>query len=152
MRSVPAKSRTVFATLLALVIAPALSVSADAAEIVVTVTGITEPLGQVGCSLFAGSSGFPLDSAQARGMWQPADSKGVTCRFSNVAEGTYAVSVGHDANGNKKIDTNFLGMPTEQWGVSNNVRPKLRGPRFEEAAFKVAGDAKEVAIDIRVAK
>jgi uncharacterized protein (DUF2141 family) len=39
-----------------------------------------------------------------------------------------------------------------QWGVSNNAGPSLRAPRFDEAVFKTGADAKEVVIDIKVAK
>jgi uncharacterized protein (DUF2141 family) len=124
----------------------------SAAELVIRVSGLSEPLGQVGCSLFAGATGFPMDNSSARVLWLPADAKGVTCRFSDVPEGSYAVSIGHDLNGNRRVDTNFIGLPTEQWGVSNNARPSLRAPRFEEAVFKVAADATEVLIDIKVAK
>jgi uncharacterized protein (DUF2141 family) len=123
-----------------------------AAQVVVRVSGLSEPLGQVGCSLFADAVGFPMDTSAARSQWLPANVAGVTCRFSDVAEGTYAVSIGHDLNGNKRVDTNFIGLPTEQWGVSNNARPSMRAPRFDEAAFKVAADAKEVVIDVKVAK
>jgi uncharacterized protein (DUF2141 family) len=129
-----------------------LSAHASAAELVVRITGVSEPLGQVGCSLFAGPAGFPMDNTGARQLWQAADAKGVICRFSDVPEGSYAVSVGHDLNGNKRVDTNFIGLPTEQWGVSNNARPSLRAPRFDEAVFKVAGDAKDVVIEIKVSK
>jgi uncharacterized protein (DUF2141 family) len=129
-----------------------LPMAAGAAELVVRVTGLSEPLGQVGCSLFAGPAGFPMDNSGARQLWQAADSKGVTCRFNDVPEGTYAVSIGHDLNSNKRVDTNFIGLPTEQWGVSNNARPSLRAPRFDEALFKVTADAKDVVIDIKVAK
>lgn len=138
-------------TLLMALLAAAASAS-NAAELVVRISGLGEPLGQVGCSLFAGAAGFPMDNTAARNLWLPAAAKGVTCRFNDVPEGTYAVSIGHDLNGNKRVDTNFIGMPTEQWGVSNNARPTLRAPRFDEASFKVAADAKEVVIDIKVAK
>ena len=136
--------------LVALVVAAA--TASGAAEIVVRVNGLGEPLGQVGCSLFAGATGFPMDNTSARNLWLPADARGVTCRFNDVPEGTYAVSIGHDLNGNKRVDANFIGLPTEQWGVSNNARPPLRAPRFDEASFKVAADAKDVVIDIKVAK
>jgi uncharacterized protein (DUF2141 family) len=126
--------------------------TSSAAEVVIRITGLSEPLGQVGCSLFAGPAGFPKDSSGARQLWQAADAKGVTCRFNDVPEGTYAISIGHDVNGNKRVDTNFVGMPTEQWGASNNARPNMRTPRFDEAMFKVAADTKEVVIDIKVAK
>jgi uncharacterized protein (DUF2141 family) len=123
-----------------------------AADVVVRVSGLKEPLGQVGCSLFAGAVGFPMDSARSRVIWQSSDVKGVSCLFTDVAEGSYAVSIGHDLNGNKSVDTNFLGVPIEQWGVSNNVRPSLRAPRFDEAMFKIGAGVKEVTLDIKVAK
>jgi uncharacterized protein (DUF2141 family) len=126
--------------------------ASTAAEVVVRVSGLSEPLGQVGCSLFAGATGFPMDNTSARNLWLPAESKGVTCHFSDVPEGTYAVSIGHDLNANRRVDTNFIGLPTEQWGVSNNARPSLRAPRFDEASFKVAADAQDLVIDIKVAK
>ena len=151
-------SRLLLSPLLSALLSPliaaafSLPMTASAAELLVRVTGLTEPLGQVGCSLFAGQAGFPMDNAGARQLWRAADARGVTCRYSDVPEGTYAVSIGHDLNGNKRVDTNFVGLPTEQWGVSNNVRPNLRAPRFDEAMFKVAADAKEAVIDIKVAE
>ena len=148
-----ARTRSVWSLLRPLAaIALALPITSGAAEVFVRITGLLEPLGQVGCSLFAGPTGFPKDSSGARQFWQAADAKGVTCRFSDVPEGSYAISIGHDLNGNKRVDANFLGMPTEEWGVSNNARPNLRTPRFDEAMFKVAADAKEVIIEIKVAK
>ncbi len=124
----------------------------SAADLVIRITGISEPLGEVGCALYANATGFPMDRATARGQWRPADAGGVTCRFPDVPEGTYAVSIVHDRNGNKRVDRNFVGMPTEQWGVSNNARPRMRAPTFEEARFTVAAGASDVVIDITVAK
>ena len=142
--------RMLLASLIA--VTHAVPLSAVAAELVVRITGLSEPLGQVGCSLFAGPAGFPMDTSGARQVWQAADAKGVICRYSDVPEGSYAVSIGHDLNGNKRVDTNFVGLPTEQWGVSNNARPSLRAPRFDEAMFKVTAEAKEVVVDIKVAR
>lgn len=130
-------------------IAPA---TVSAAGLVIRVTGMSAPLGEVGCALYASADGFPMDRATARAQWLPADAGGVTCRFPDVPEGTYAVSIVHDRNGNKRVDRNFVGMPTEQWGVSNNARPRMRAPTFEEAQFRVAAGASDVVIDITVAK
>jgi uncharacterized protein (DUF2141 family) len=146
-RSFPPASQGLAAALVVLLSGPS-----NAAELVVRINGLSEPLGQVGCSLFAGANGFPMDNTGARVMWLPAEAKTVTCRFADVPEGSYAVSIGHDLNGNKRVDTNFIGLPTEQWGVSNNARPNLRAPRFDEAVFKVSADAKEVVLDIKAGK
>lgn len=124
---------------------------AVAADIVINVSGISEARGSIGCALFPDSRGFPMDNSGARAVWLPADPKGVSCRYTGLPDGTYAVSVSHDLNGNRRTDTNFLGIPTEAWGVSNNARPTMRAPRFDEAAFKVAG-GQSVTLDVRLAK
>lgn len=124
---------------------------AAAAELLVNVTGIRSAEGQVGCALHAPGSGFPMDPATAVQLWLPADPAGVRCRFANIAPGTYAVAVSHDLNSNRRTDTNLLGMPTEDWGVSNNVRPTLRAPRFEEAAVQVP-DGPARAIEVRLGR
>lgn len=130
--------------------APGISAAAD---IVIKVSGATEPFGKIGCTLFTAPDGFPLDSGKAQAQqWLPAEAKVVSCRFANVAAGRYAVAVGHDLNGNQRVDTNMVGMPTEQWGVSRNARPTLRAPRFDEAVFEIAADAPETVLEIKIAK
>lgn len=145
----PAASRCVAAALLLFAALPAARASAD---LLVRVTGIQAPLGQIGCSLFAEAGGFPMDSARAKQQWLPAQGDGVTCQFRGLAPGRYAVSVGHDLNGNRRVDTNLFGVPTEPWGVSNNARPALRAPRFEEAAFTIPGDGAELILRIEIAR
>ncbi|MCU0774119.1 MAG: DUF2141 domain-containing protein [Ideonella sp.] len=135
----------------ALLIATATS-SWATTELVVRVSGIEPPLGQIGCALFADASGFPMDNRQAQQQWVPAQADGATCRFVGVKPGRYAISIGHDLNGNRRVDANLLGMPTEPWGVSNNVRPTLRAPRFEEAVFTLPADAAEWVVRIDVAR
>lgn len=74
----------------------------------------------------------------------------VECRFKDVAPGPFAVAVSVDWNGNRKTDKNLFGIPTEPWGVSNNVRPSLRPPRFDEASGTMPeGDLR---IEVKVAK
>lgn len=126
------------------------ALSADG-EIRVRVSNIPSNVGEVGCALFPAGPAFPMDASSARQVWQRADLAGVTCRFDKVSAGSWAVSVSHDLNGNRKVDTNFLGIPTEAWGVSKNARPAFRAPKFEEAAFNVA-DGQTVLVDIKVDK
>ncbi len=130
---------------------PLARAAAPATEVAVKVSGIGAGGGEIGCALFGAGPAFPMDNSLARHLWLAAEVAGVTCRFTDVPEGVWAVSVVHDLNGNHKVDTNLFGLPTEAWGVSNNARPLMRAPRFEEAAFKVAA-GQPVAIDIKVAK
>ncbi len=125
--------------------------SAQASEIVVAVHGVASDIGEIGCALFSEPKGFPLNTSSATMQWYPAHRSGVTCRFTGLNPGMYAVAVSQDLNGNHRTDTNWLGIPTEPWGVSNNVRPTLRAPRFGEAAVQLLADAK-VTLNIEVSQ
>ncbi len=122
-----------------------------AGEVVVQVSGIKADTGEIGCALFGDAKGFPMERANAKAVWQAASQEGVTCRFADVPPGRYGVAVSHDLNGNRKTDTRFFGIPTEDWGVSNNVRPRMRAPRFEEAAFAV-GEGEIVTVKVKVGR
>ena len=119
----------------------AIAFPASAAEITVSIVGIEADGGEIGCALYSGHAGFPMDDSSARVQWQDARRSGVECRFDGLVPGSYAVAVSHDFNGNKRTDTNFIGIPTEPWGVSNNVRPTLRAPSFDEAALELGQGA-----------
>ena len=63
----------------------------------------------------------------------------LTLTFPDLAPGTYAVSLFHDANGNRKLDTNLIGIPTEGYGFSNNVGARGR-PSFDDAKFTLPAE------------
>ena len=57
----------------------------------------------------------------------------------NLPGGEYAIALFVDTNKNLKIDKNFLGIPKEQFGFSNNAMGRLSAPSFEQAKFQVQG-------------
>ena len=56
-----------------------------------------------------------------------------------LSYGEYAVTLFVDLDGNKKLNKNFLGIPKEQYGFSNNVMGKMSPPTFDQAKFAIAG-------------
>ena len=57
--------------------------------------------------------------------------------FKNLPKGAYAISSFHDENDNKKMDTNFFGIPKEPIGVSNNATGFMGPPKYKDAKFTV---------------
>ncbi|TXE17077.1 DUF2141 domain-containing protein [Psychroserpens burtonensis] len=57
--------------------------------------------------------------------------------FKNIPKGIYAISMFHDKNDNNKMDTNFLGIPIEDYGCSNNAKGFMGPPKWEDAKFEV---------------
>jgi uncharacterized protein (DUF2141 family) len=119
---------------------------AFAADLTITIDSLRSNQGQVLLCVFSAESSdreaFP-DCAKGRPVRQGkaviAGGK-VVVTYKGLKDGVYAVAAIHDENGNGELDTNFLGIPTEGIGISNN--PRLLGkPEFGEARFEIKGAA-----------
>ena len=64
--------------------------------------------------------------------------------FTGLAPGRYALRAFADENGNGKLDTNLIGMPTERYGFSNDAKGNRAAPAFEAAAISVEADLQTV--------
>jgi uncharacterized protein (DUF2141 family) len=74
-----------------------------------------------------------------------------TCIFEGLKPGKYAVSVMHDEDEDGELKTSIVGRPKEWWGVSNNVAAQRFGPpKYEAAAFDLAGGTKTIQINLRL--
>src|SRR5688572_21520865 len=71
-----------------------------------------------------------------------------TVTFEGVENGTYAISVFHDENGNGKLDTGMFGIPSEPVGTSNNASGFFGPPEFDDAKFKATGEKIELDINL----
>ena len=107
----------------------------------VVVEGARRTAGLLRVALFAAPAGFPREQgAAAQRRERPLRTASDTVVFSDLSAGRYAVAVHHDEDRDQVLDANAFGIPREGWGASNDPRPRLRAPRFDEAAFEIAGD------------
>ena len=137
----------------------ALLVSASAAgdesppkgqTVVVGVGTFRNTEGALACRLFSSAAGFPEGAAGTIEKRLPIRGSSGTCVFENVSPGLHAVSVLHDENGNRKLDKNFIGVPTEGYGASNNHTHAMSAPTWEESKFVVEpGKNLGIAIALR---
>jgi uncharacterized protein (DUF2141 family) len=89
----------------------------------VEIDGLRNDKGQVLCALYSSADGFPTKGEKALAHAKSPISGGhAVCEFPGVAAGTYAVSAFHDENSNGKLDRNFMGIPREGVGASNNAK------------------------------
>lgn len=107
-----------------------------AKDIYVEVTNILNQNGKLAIGLYnKNDDTFANMTKYYKGANLDIDDTKVIYEFKNIPNGTYAISVIHDENDNKKLDKNFLGIPTEGYGFSNNIRPAFRGANFDESKF-----------------
>lgn len=123
---------------------------ARAAKIVVNIGKFRNTKGTLGCRLYRSGETFPEGSAGSVEKRVAIEGAETRMTFEDVGAGTYAVSCMHDENDNRKLDKNFLGVPTEGYGVSNNHTYALSAPKWDESKFVVeAGKDIGLAIGLR---
>ncbi len=115
-------------------------------RLTVTVENIHERKGVIIVGLFDRESGFLQEATEGK-IIRASDEK-VTVIFENLKPGKYAVSVIHDRNENTQLDKNFLGIPKEGFGFSNNVIGSFGPPTFEQAHIDLV-DQKELCIKLK---
>ena len=116
----------------------------------VKILNIRNSTGAVACALFESSVGFPtefLHSAANIMVIKVRDTQ-ARCDFEDIAPGTYALAVIHDENMNGKLDANWLGIPTEGYGFSNDVKALLGAPSFSAASFPYDGRNLDMTISL----
>lgn len=119
----------------------------DTAELEIEVYNIRNDKGQIALTLFAEKKGFPMQPELAdRQVKIPAEVGSVIVKLKDLPYGTYAVAVMHDENLNDRVDLNFLGIPKEGTGSSNDARNLFSGPDFEQAVFNFSPVAEKIKI------
>ena len=67
----------------------------------------------------------------------------------NLKPGTYGITLFHDLNGNKVLDRNLFGAPSEPVGFSNNPVVKFSAPKFNEFKFEFYGNPMLLKITLK---
>jgi uncharacterized protein (DUF2141 family) len=84
---------------------------------------------------------FPSDDKFYRGVVNEATGDRLTVVISDLPPGKYAVAAYVDKKRSGRQDKNFLGVPKEIYGFSNDVRGLFGPPDFAAAAFDIGENA-----------
>jgi uncharacterized protein (DUF2141 family) len=91
--------------------------------------------GAIIASLFLSADSFLKEPVLTQVM--PANDAGeAKFVFRQLKYGKYAVGVFYDEDGDGKLNTGFLGIPSELVGVSNNAKGFFGPPSFHKASFE----------------
>jgi len=111
-------------------------------SIVVEITELRSFEGQVLVSIYDEAAGYPRshDAVLQTKVVRPIESSDVKVVFENLEYGDYALAILHDENMSGDMDFALFGLPTEGYCFSNNLRPRLRAPKFKKASFDLNQD------------
>lgn len=111
----------------------------------VSVEGIEKIEGELLLGLFQSEEGWPdNDNAIVKEAGAKVSGEQELLMIDSLLYGDYAFALFQDLNGNKMLDRNFFGIPTEPYAFSRNYEPVFRKPYFEECSFEMDGDRRMV--------
>ncbi len=153
MRPMPTPRRIIAALTLLLSACAAAPVAKPAtapsvAHLIIHVVDLRNHDGDLILGIFRTANGFPAEQAKSVN-WQVKPAAGNGVFAVDLPPGTYAASALHDENRNGQIDKNFLGVPTEGYGVTNNPKPKRRAATFGEATFTLPASGADLTLSIQ---
>lgn len=117
-------------------------------ELLVVIRGLESDDGQLMIALFDSEATFGTDQA-LRAEALPIANRSCEWVVPDLTPGSYAIAVYHDENGNGELDSNFLGIPQEPYGFSNNARGRFGPPGFDDASFRAGGSSVVLEIEVK---
>jgi uncharacterized protein (DUF2141 family) len=113
---------------------------AQKANLTVEMTGFQNNTGLAKVGLYNSKGTFL--GATYKSLDAPINNKKATVTFEGLEKGEYAVSIYHDENLNDKMDTNFMGIPKEDYMASNNEKGFMGPPKYDKAKFILKENSK----------
>ena len=114
-----------------------------ASTLTVQITGLRNAKGKINLTLYRDSK-----FVETRDVEIDAKTSSAKAVFEKIPQGIYAVYLFHDENINGKMDTNFMGMPTEGYGMSNNPKKRMGRPGFDETNFQLSQPEFQVEVKL----
>lgn len=108
--------------------------SAQLNNLTVEVGHFNNAQGKLRVALFTNESNYLKDS-QYQSDTTIYNAEKVAVVFKNLPPGEYAISIYHDENDNGKLDTNFMGIPSEPYAFSNNAPSRFGPAKYAESKF-----------------
>jgi uncharacterized protein (DUF2141 family) len=132
-----------------LIVCSSAGISQERGKIKIIVKGFRNNNGLVGLRIFNQSAGFPSDKRKAlKEIYVPIVNGEAVVETPELEYGNYGIGCIHDENSNQTLDSNFLGIPKEGFGTSNNPRTLFGPPSFKDAKFELKEDVHVIIIQM----
>ncbi|HEY6814468.1 MAG TPA: DUF2141 domain-containing protein [Croceibacterium sp.] len=125
-----------------------LSAAAEPAFVEVSVAGQRSDRGMLRACLTRDPAHFPECEGDPAAVSASFAASERAFRIGPVPQGTWALAVFHDENGNGRLDT-LLGVPREGFAFSRNPPLRLGPPEFDQASVTIADHDVEAPVRLR---
>lgn len=137
--------RIFFLSLLVIILS---SFSQEKKLLKVTITGLKDVSSTIMVGVYRKQDGFPgsNDKKPFRGYNVKPEGTVAKVSITDLEYGEYAVAVYQDTNSDSKLNTGMFGIPKEPYAFSNNFKPKLSAPKYDDCKFVYSATKHEISI------
>jgi len=136
--------------LLAVAIPPASAQNSATATLTIRLEHASEKGGNIRLALYDRAHWAGREGETAAGAVVPVTPRETVVVLRDLTPGVYAIKTFQDENKNEKMDFSWLGIPLERFGFSNDAKPFLDQPSFDEAKFELRPGPNETKITLRL--
>ncbi len=104
-------------------------------DLTIVITNIKKVCGIIQIGIYNKKENFPKIGKEFRKLSVKVEGKEFKYTVKDLPPGNYAIALYHDYNSDGTCNTNLIGVPTESYGFSNNIKPFLSAPSFQDTKF-----------------
>jgi len=116
--------------------AQAATIKSPSSTLTLNISGFDAQEGQIMAALFNSEDDYESETP-LKGEVVAVNGDTVRVQFNKLRIGDYAFKLFHDANGNGELDTDALGIPSEDYYFSNDASDPFSAPEWDEAKFRI---------------
>ncbi len=113
----------------------------------VTIGNLKSPDAPVIVSFYTPQNKFLDLYDQKKYQFKPKNGK-LSEKITDLPYGVYAIAIFEDLDSDGKIGKNMLGIPTEPYAFSQNYKPKVHAPSFDDCKFDYNATKHSVSITL----
>lgn len=111
--------------------------TSDNPILTVEISNINKIQGAVKVAVFNTDKNFLAKDSAIRNYSIAVKSAFKEIVISDLPKGDYAIAIYHDVNSDDVCNLNFIGIPKEPYGFSNNFRPRFAAPKFSDCKISL---------------
>ena len=113
----------------------------------ITVNGIKKVKGSLLVAVYKSAEDYENGLAYAiQKINVPVADKKQVLKITGLEFGSYGIKMFQDINDDGTLNKNFVGIPKEPYGFSNDVKATFSAPNFEETVFVFSAENKAISM------
>lgn len=107
-------------------------------KLTIKISNIEKIKGEIKVGVYNTDTNFLKEGHAIKNYSIKVENNTALLTITDLPEGEYAVTMYHDQNSDNECNRNFIGIPKEPYGFSNNIKPKMSAPKYKDCKFTLS--------------